>query len=283
MFTVEEARQGVHAAGRAGRPWLAEFAQAPATLVFDDFVRVYFSCRPPPDAKRAVRQLLRLRRPGPAGPVPRRARRRAPDPRVWAASGRSTSSAPTRSPSSATATRCGPTTAAGRAASPCRSTWRSAGEQPRRRRDLHQAGTGPVLSRIPRRAVRRSAARRSAASSGRWYLWYIAGRKWKLVDGRAEPVYKIRMALGATALTGRRGPRPDREPARGRRGAGQPGRVLRRRQLPHVLLLPVQQRLPEQGRRGYRIGYASSYGPADWARDDSKAGIDVRTRAGTPR
>ena len=29
-----------------GRPWLREFAQAPATLVFDDFVRVYFSCRP---------------------------------------------------------------------------------------------------------------------------------------------------------------------------------------------------------------------------------------------
>jgi len=33
-----------------GRPWLKEFAQAPATLVFDDFVRVYFSCRPPADA-----------------------------------------------------------------------------------------------------------------------------------------------------------------------------------------------------------------------------------------
>ena len=32
------------------RPWLQEFAQAPATLVFDDFVRVYFSCRPPADA-----------------------------------------------------------------------------------------------------------------------------------------------------------------------------------------------------------------------------------------
>src|SRR4249920_3091563 len=30
----------------AGRDWLKEFAQAPATLLFDDFVRVYFSCRP---------------------------------------------------------------------------------------------------------------------------------------------------------------------------------------------------------------------------------------------
>ena len=32
-----------------GRSWLREFAQAPCTLVFEDFVRVYFSCRPPPD------------------------------------------------------------------------------------------------------------------------------------------------------------------------------------------------------------------------------------------
>jgi len=32
-----------------GRSWLKEFAQAPATLIFDDFVRVYFSCRPAAD------------------------------------------------------------------------------------------------------------------------------------------------------------------------------------------------------------------------------------------
>jgi hypothetical protein len=29
--------------------WMRAFAQAPATLVFDTFVRVYFSCRPAPD------------------------------------------------------------------------------------------------------------------------------------------------------------------------------------------------------------------------------------------
>ena len=32
-----------------GRPWLKDFAQAPSTLIFDDFIRVYFSCRPNPD------------------------------------------------------------------------------------------------------------------------------------------------------------------------------------------------------------------------------------------
>jgi predicted GH43/DUF377 family glycosyl hydrolase len=33
----------------ADRLWLDEYAQAPATLIFDNFVRVYFSCRPPRD------------------------------------------------------------------------------------------------------------------------------------------------------------------------------------------------------------------------------------------
>ena len=31
------------------RPWLKQYAQAPSVLLFDEFVRVYFSCRPLPD------------------------------------------------------------------------------------------------------------------------------------------------------------------------------------------------------------------------------------------
>ncbi len=33
----------------SGRSWMKEFAQAPSVLIFDKFVRVYFSCRPLPD------------------------------------------------------------------------------------------------------------------------------------------------------------------------------------------------------------------------------------------
>src|SRR5207249_5815864 len=33
----------------AGRSWLKEFAQAPCVLIFDRFVRIYFSCRPRAD------------------------------------------------------------------------------------------------------------------------------------------------------------------------------------------------------------------------------------------
>jgi len=34
-----------------GCSWLKEFAQGPATLIFDEWVRVYFSCRPAADAQ----------------------------------------------------------------------------------------------------------------------------------------------------------------------------------------------------------------------------------------
>ena len=33
-----------------GVDWLSEFAQAPSVLIFTEFVRVYFSCRPKPDS-----------------------------------------------------------------------------------------------------------------------------------------------------------------------------------------------------------------------------------------
>ena len=33
-----------------GHEWMDSFAQAPATLVFDTVVRVFFSCRPKPDS-----------------------------------------------------------------------------------------------------------------------------------------------------------------------------------------------------------------------------------------
>ena len=34
----------------ANKEWLDEFAQAPSTIVFDNYIRVYFSCRPAPDS-----------------------------------------------------------------------------------------------------------------------------------------------------------------------------------------------------------------------------------------
>ncbi len=51
MFTWRKRGRVFDPAAITSVEWMNEFAQAPATLVFDTFVRVYFSCRPRADAK----------------------------------------------------------------------------------------------------------------------------------------------------------------------------------------------------------------------------------------
>jgi predicted GH43/DUF377 family glycosyl hydrolase len=46
MFKWEKLGRVFNPTTVKGRPWLKEFAQCTSTLIFDDFVRVYFSCRP---------------------------------------------------------------------------------------------------------------------------------------------------------------------------------------------------------------------------------------------
>ncbi len=176
-----------------GRPWLREFAQGPATLISEKTVRVYFSCRPPADAHgqyvsysayvdldrfnllkivavadSPILQLGGLGEFDEFGTYPVSVLRVGTE--VWAYYGGWT--------------RCESVpfnVAIGLAKS------HDGG------RTFTRAGRGPVLSCsidepfvISGPKIRRF--------EGRWYLWYIAGRKWKMVDGRPEPVYKIRMA-----------------------------------------------------------------------------------------
>ena len=148
-----------------------EFAQAPATLVFDDFVRVYFSCRPAGRRQRPVRQPRRLRRSQPRQPL------RDAGWTVGATGldlgGLGAFDEFGTYPTSVirTATRSAPTTAAGRAACRCRSTSPSATRQPRRRRHFREAGPRPGARPRPARAVRDqrpqdSPVRRAAGTSG---------------------------------------------------------------------------------------------------------------------
>ena len=181
-------------------PWLAEFAQAPATLLFDDVVRVYFSCRPPADARRAVRELrayvdldrgdltrvlrvsdepiLTLGGTGefdefgtyPVSVDPRRQTRsrllRGLDAlrvRAVQRGHRHARRAPTRRD-----VREGSGVARSSAYSP----------------DEPFVMSGPKVRRF----------------GDTWHLFYIAGRRWKVVDGRPEPVYKIRMATSPDGI-----------------------------------------------------------------------------------
>ena len=54
-------------------------------------------------------------------------------------------------------------------------------------------GAGPILSYSPDEPFILSGPK-IRKYDNIWRLWYIAGRKWKVVDGKPEPIYKIRMA-----------------------------------------------------------------------------------------
>jgi hypothetical protein len=55
-------------------------------------------------------------------------------------------------------------------------------------------GDGPVLSYTPDEPFLLGSPR-IRKFGDKWQLWYVAGKQWLSIEGRPEPVYKIRMAL----------------------------------------------------------------------------------------
>jgi hypothetical protein len=258
----------------AGRAWLKEFAQAPATLLYEKFVRVYFSCRPPADANGqyvSYSAYVDLDRSDPTniagvgespimplgglgefdefGTYPVSIARVGPE--VWAYYGGWT--------------RCESVpfnVAIGLAIS------RDDG------RTFTRFGRGPVLSYSPDEPFILSGPK-IRRFEGRWHLWYIAGRKWKLVSGRPEPVYKIRMATSDDGVCWTKLNR-DLIESRVEPDEAQASPDVFFCNGKYHMFFCYRYSENYRGREfGYRIGYASSTNLHDWVRDDSRAGIDV--------
>lgn len=250
------------------------FAQAPATLVFDTFVRVYFSCRPQPDAngqyvsRAAYVDLNRANLSEIVGLAERP---------VMDLGGRGTFDEFGTYPMSVIRhedeirayyggwTRCASVpfdVAIGYAISRDEGlTFKKQGRGPVLAAGLHE----PFVISGPK--IRRFGAR--------WYLWYIAGTKWIPNEGRPEPVYRIRMASSDDGLHWKRF---DREliPTRLEADECQASPDVIFANGTYHMFFCYRYSLGYRGRdRGYRIGYASSTDLDDWVRDDSKAGIDV--------
>lgn len=257
-----------------GRPWLQEFAQAPATLLFDDHVRVYFSCRPPADAngqyvsysawvdldRKDLRRVLRVsEQPILAlgglgefdefGTYPVSVIADGGNFRAYYAGWTRCESVPFNvAIGMATSSDGGAT--------------------------FTKAGTGPVLSYTPDEPFVLSGPK-IRRFGGTWYLWYIAGRKWKLVDGRAEPVYKIRMATSPDGISWTRVNR-DLIDSRVEEDEAQASPDVFYANGKYHMFFCYRYSGGYRGKEfGYRIGYASSTDLLNWVRDDGKAGIDV--------
>lgn len=257
-----------------GRSWLKEFAQAPSTLVFDDFVRVYFSCRPPPDengqyvsysayvdleranlfnvqhvSKQPILTLGGLGQFDEFGTYPVSVIRNGATVYAYYAGWTRCESVPFN-------------VAIGMATSD------NDGDS------FTKLGCGPILSYSPDEPFVLSGPK-IRRFNNIWYLWYIAGRKWKVVEGKAEPVYKIRMA---TSIDGIYWNKVNKDLIASRieddEAQASPD-VFFANDKYHMFFCYRYSSNYRGKENGYRIGYASSTNLIDWVRDDAKAGIDV--------
>lgn len=256
------------------RPWLKEFAQAPSSLIFDDFVRVYFSCRPPADAQgqyvsysayvdldrkdlfkvrsladRPILELGGLGEFDEFGTYPVSVTRSGDEIRAYYAGWTRCESVPFN-------------VAIGVAVS------KDGGKS------FSKLGTGPVLSYSVDEPFVLSGPK-IRRFNDTWYLWYIAGRKWKIVDGRAEPVYKIRMATSSDGYSWTK-INKDLIQSRVEEDEAQASPDVFYANGKYHMFFCYRYSAGYRGKEfGYRIGYASSPNLLDWERDDSKAGIDI--------
>jgi predicted GH43/DUF377 family glycosyl hydrolase len=257
-----------------GRPWMREFAQAPSTLLFDDFVRVYFSCRPAADAEgRYVSHtaFVDLDRADPTrvkclagapilepgalgafdefGVYPASVIRAGQEVRAYYGGWTRCESVPFNVAIGVAVSRDGGT-------------------------HFERVGPGPVLSYCPGEpfVVSGPKVRRFGDT---WYLFYIAGRSWKLADGRPEPVYRIRMATSKDGFEWTRCNR-DLIPVRIEPDEAQASPDVFHRDGRYHMYFCYRYSTDYRGReRGYRIGYAWSDNLVDWTRNDAACGIDV--------
>ncbi|MEH0165287.1 hypothetical protein ABT392_11005 [Paucibacter sp. JuS9] len=257
-----------------GRAWLAEFAQAPATLILKDRVRVYFSCRPKPDERGqytsfsayvdldrsnllkvldfAERPILELGGTGcfdEFGTYPVSVLADGDRHVAFYAGWTRCESVPFN-------------VAIGRAVSTDGGKY------------FEKTGPGPVLAYTPDEPFVLSGPKIRRFNE-RWVLFYIAGRKWKMVNGRAEPVYKIRMASSDDGLNWQRENR-DLIESRIEEDEAQASPDVIYAGGKYHMFFCYRYSADFRGKAGgYRIGYAHSEDLLHWTRDDSHAGIDV--------
>lgn len=254
--------------------WMSEFAQSPSVLVAEDYVRVYFCSRPPLsldgqylsyisyidlDPKNLLniqrvceRPVLDLGKYGTFdefGTYPVSVIRNGSEIFAYYAGW----------------TRCEsvPFNAAIGVAVSCDS-----GET------FQRLGDGPILSYSPDEPFLIGSPR-IRNFNDRWQLWYVAGREWRMTDGKPEPIYKIRMA---TSVNGKDWVKLGRDLISDKLGEQEcqacPDVIYRSGRY-HMFFSYRDIRNYKGREGGYRIGYASSSDMFNWERNDTMVDIGL--------
>ena len=254
--------------------WMKEFAQAPSVLIFDEFIRVYFSCRPLPDkngqyvsysayvdldrnnlfeiinlSKKPILELGETGTFDEFGTYPTSVIRSQNDILAYYGGWTRCESVPFN-------------VSIGLAIS------HDNGET------FTKLGKGPILSHSVHEPFILSGPK-IRKFNDQWYLWYIAGKKWIVADGKPEPVYKIRMA---TSNDGINWVKYDQDIIKNKveENEAQASPDVFFYEGKYHMFFCYRYSSNFRGKeKGYRIGYAYSDDLLNWVRDDTKVGIDI--------
>lgn len=139
---------------------------------------------------------------------------------------------------------------------------------------FQRLGEGPVLAFSPDEPFLVGSPR-IRRFDRHWQLWYVAGREWRMTDGKPEPIYKIRMATSDDGVSWAKHGRDLIADKLGEHECQACADVTWRDGQYHMFFSYRDIRNYRGREGGYRIGYASSPDLLSWTRDDTLVDIGL--------
>jgi hypothetical protein len=139
---------------------------------------------------------------------------------------------------------------------------------------FHRIGNGPVLSYTPDEPFILSGPK-IRKFKDEFHLFYIAGRRWIVVNDRPEPIYKIRHATSTDGLHWKKS-NVDLIPSLINDNEAQASPdVIHHNGYYHMFFCYRHGDNYRGKEKGYRIGYAWSKDLINWTRNDEHVGITI--------
>ena len=135
-------------------------------------------------------------------------------------------------------------------------------------------GPGPVLSHSSEEPFLLGSPR-VRRFNNQWQLWYVAGREWRLVSDKPEPIYKIRMATSTNGIDWERLGQDLISDLLGDHECQACPDVTYRDGKYHMFFCYRDIRNYKNASGGYRIGYAWSEDMFVWHREDHMTHIEL--------
>jgi predicted GH43/DUF377 family glycosyl hydrolase len=132
---------------------------------------------------------------------------------------------------------------------------------------------GPILDRTPTEpylAVTPSVVK----ENGLWHIWYISGLRWQKIGEKYEPVYVIKYASSPDGIHWQRDNIQCIAQNHPLEAFSHPS-VIKRDDTYHMWFCYRHSEDYRDGKRSYRIGYATSTDGKNWHRNDAESGLNA--------